>query len=260
MQSRVTAPKLRAMKEMGEKIVVLTAYDYPVGRLADQAGVDVLLVGDSIGMVVFGLENTLPVTMEMMLPHTVAVARAATRALVVGDMPFLSYQVSMEEAIRNAGRFVQEAGAQAVKLEGGSTVAPIVERLTSIGIPVMGHLGMTPQSVHAFGGHTRQGKKESAAIRIREDALRLQDAGAFAVVLELVPSELAAEITEELSIPTIGIGAGPRCDGQVQVVHDLLNLYDKFVPKHAKQYAKLWDQIGDALKTYTEEVRTGVFP
>ncbi|HOM70835.1 MAG TPA: 3-methyl-2-oxobutanoate hydroxymethyltransferase [Armatimonadota bacterium] len=260
MVSKVTAPHLRKMKAEGEKIVMLTAYDYPTGKIADQAGVDVILVGDSLGEVVLGFESTLPVTMDMMIHHTSAVVRGASRALVVADMPFLSYQVSVEDAVRNAGRFLQEAGAQAVKLEGAGPVIPVVERLTQIGIPVMGHLGMTPQSEHQFGGRRIHGKEKAEAIHIQEDARALQDAGAFAVVLELIPHELARQITEDLSIPTIGIGAGPYCDGQVLVTHDMIGLYDRFVPKHAKQYVKLWELIQDAFRSYADEVRSGVFP
>lgn len=259
-ESSVTAPMLRQMKARSEKIAMMTAYDYPTGRLVDDAGIDVALVGDSLGMVVLGFESTLPVTMEMMLHHTAAVVRGVKRALVVADMPFMSYQVSIEEAVRNAGRFVQEAGAQAVKIEGGAAIVPTVERITMLGIPVMGHLGMTPQSVHSFGGYRVQGRDEAVALRLQEDAKALQDAGVFAIVLELVPADLAKKITEDLSIPTIGIGAGPDCDGQVQIIHDAIGLYEKFVPKHAKQYAQLWNQVVEALKTYADEVRSGDFP
>lgn len=258
--SRVTAPTLKQMKARGEKITVMTAYDYPTSALVDEAGIDVALVGDSLGMVVLGFESTLPVTMEVMLHHTAAVVRGAKRSLVVADMPFMSYQTSVEDAVRNAGRFLQEAGAQAIKLEGGAAVAPTIQRITGFGIPVMGHLGLTPQSVHQFGGYRVQGRDEAVALRIQEDAMALQDAGVFALVLELVPDELAGRITQNLSIPTIGIGAGPACDGQVQVIHDVLGLYPQFVPKHAKQYVRLWDQTLDALKNYANEVRSGEFP
>lgn len=260
MISKVTAPLLRAMKERKEKITVLTAYDYPTGKLLDEAGIDVALVGDSLGMVVLGYDNTLSVTMEDMLHHTAAVARGVERALIVADMPFMSYQITVEDAIRNAGRFIQEAGAHAVKIEGGKAMAPTIERIVSLGIPVMAHLGFTPQSIHQFGGAKLQGKEEAAALRMQEDARAVQEAGAFAVVLELIPHDLAARITHDLTIPTIGIGAGPECDGQVQVAHDAIGLYDKFTPKHAKQYVKLWDQILEAYKTYAEEVRSGAFP
>ena len=260
VEPRVTAPILKEMKSRGEKITALTAYDYPTARLLDEAGIDIAMVGDSVGMVVLGFDSTLPVTMDIMIHHTAAVARAVKRALVVADMPFMSWHASTDNAVRNAGRFLQEAGAQAVKIEGGAPVAETVRHITNLGIPVMGHLGMTPQSVHQFGGYRMQGREEAAALRIEEDAKMLQDAGIFALVLELVPADLARRITQDLSIPTIGIGAGPDCDGQVQVVHDILGLYDKFVPKHAKQYAKLWDAIREALSSYAAEVRSGTFP
>jgi 3-methyl-2-oxobutanoate hydroxymethyltransferase len=260
VEPRVTAPILKEMKSRGEKITALTAYDYPTARLLDEAGIDIAMVGDSVGMVVLGFDSTLPVTMDIMIHHTAAVARAVKRALVVADMPFMSWHASTDNAVRNAGRFLQEAGAQAVKIEGGAPVAETVRHITDLGIPVMGHLGMTPQSVHQFGGYRMQGREEAAALRIEEDAKMLQDAGIFALVLELVPADLARRITQDLSIPTIGIGAGPDCDGQVQVVHDILGLYDKFVPKHAKQYAKLWDAIREALSSYAAEVRSGTFP
>jgi len=260
VEPRVTAPILKEMKSRGEKITALTAYDYPTARLLDEAGIDIAMVGDSVGMVVLGFDSTLPVTMDIMIHHTAAVARAVKRALVVADMPFMSWHASTDNAVRNAGRFLQEAGAQAVKIEGGAPVAETVRHITDLGIPVMGHLGMTPQSVHQFGGYRMQGREEAAALRIEEDAKMLQDAGIFALVLELVPADLARRITQDLSIPTIGIGAGPDCDGQVQVVHDILGLYDKFVPKHTKQYAKLWDAIREALSSYAAEVRSGTFP
>lgn len=259
-EKRITAPDIGAMKARGEKIAVLTAYDYPTGRLIDEAGIDVALVGDSLGMVVLGFDSTLPVTMDMMIHHTQAVARGCKRALIVGDMPFMSYQTGVDDAVRNAGRFVQEAGAGAVKLEGGRRVAEIVEQIVSAGIPVMCHLGMTPQSIHQYGGYTRQGKDEAAAAEIVEDARILQQAGAFSVVLEHVPHSLASQVTRALEIPTIGIGAGPDCDGQVLVTHDVLGFYDRFVPPFAKQYANLWETAKQALAQYREEVRTGVFP
>lgn len=260
METKITTHVLKDMKARGEKITVLTAYDYPTGKIADESGIDIILVGDSLGEVVLGFDSTLPVTMDMMLHHTAAVARGVERALIVGDMPFMSYQASVDEAVLNAGCFLQEAGAHAVKIEGGTPVIPVVQRLTSIGIPVMGHLGMTPQSEHQLGGRRIQGREEAAAMRIREDAVALQDAGAFAVVLELIPAELASQISQELTIPTIGIGAGPNCDGQVLVTADLLGLYDRFVPKHAKQYLKLWEEIRGAFKSYADEVRAGKFP
>lgn len=259
MQSRITAPQIREMKLRNEKITMLTAYDYPTARILDDAGIEIALVGDSLGMAVLGFENTLPVTMEMMLHHTSAVVRGTKRALVLADMPFMSYHASEEEAIRNAGRLLQEAGAQAVKIEGGSAIAPTVHRITSLGIPVMGHVGMTPQAVHQFGGFRLQGKDQAHALQIEEDALAIQEAGAFAVVLELIDHELAKRITEKLDIPTIGIGAGPHCDGQVQVVNDIIGLYDQFVPKHARQYVDVKAQITEAIKSYSQEVKSGSF-
>lgn len=255
----VTVATLRDMKAAGEPIVMITAYDAPGARLVDAAGADVILVGDSLGMVVLGHGSTLPVTMDDMLRHTAAVVRGADRPLVVGDMPFMSYQLSADDAVRNAGRFLAEAGAGAVKLEGGAPVAPVVARMVDAGIPVMGHLGLTPQSVNAFGGYRVQARDAAAAERLVADALSLEAAGAFAVVLELVPAEVAALVTEELSIPTIGIGAGAGCDGQVQVFHDLLGLGD-FVPRHAKRYAHLGDAVVKAVAAYAADVRQGAFP
>lgn len=257
---KITAPSLMDMKARGEKISVLTAYDYAWGRLIDEAGIDIALVGDSLGMVVLGYENTLQVTMDDMVRHTAAVARGAKTALVVADMPFMSYQVSVEEAVRNAGRLVQEAGAQAVKLEGGDHAASAIRRIVDIGIPVMGHVGMTPQSVHQMGGFKMQGKDAENAARIRAEALALQEAGAFAVVLESIPSALAKEITQSLVIPTIGIGAGPDCDGFVLVTSDLLGIYDKFVPSFVKQYANLWQVTLDAFKAYNSDVKECRYP
>jgi len=248
------------MKARGEKISVLTAYDYAWGRLIDEAGIDIALVGDSLGMVVLGYENTLQVTMEDMVRHTAAVARGAKKALVVADMPFLSYQVSDEEAVRNAGRLIQEAGAQAVKLEGSDHTARIVRRIVDVGIPVMGHVGMTPQSVHQMGGFKMQGKDAENAERIRAEAMALQQAGAFAVVLEAIPSALAKQVTGDLAIPTIGIGAGPDCDGFVLVTSDMLGIYDKFVPSFVKQYANLWQVTLDAFKAYKADVKDRRYP
>ncbi|MGB9619451.1 MAG: 3-methyl-2-oxobutanoate hydroxymethyltransferase [Armatimonadota bacterium] len=256
----ITAPGLMEMKSRGEKISVLTAYDYAWGRLIDEAGIDVALVGDSLGMVVLGYENTLQVTMEDMIRHTAAVARGAKRAMVVADMPFLSYQVDDDDAVMNAGRLVAQAGAKAVKLEGGAEVAEIVEKIVKIGIPVWGHVGMTPQSVHQLGGYRMQGKDAQNAERIKREARELQEAGACAVVLELIPAELAKEITESLEIPTIGIGAGPHCDGQVLVTHDILGLYDRFVPSFVKQYANLWKITLNAFRAYNRDVKSGKFP
>lgn len=257
---RITTRDIRAMKERGEKIAMLTAYDYSTARLLDEAGVPVLLVGDSLGMVMLGYDSTLPVTMEDMLHHVRAVVRGSKRAHVVADMPFLSYQTSPEDALRNAGRLLQEGGAQSVKLEGGAEMAPTVRRLVSVGIPVMGHLGFTPQSVHQFGGYRVQGRSKEAALRLISDALALEEAGVYAIVLEMVPAHLARLVTERVRVPTIGIGAGPYCDGQVQVVHDMLGLYPDFTPKHAKQYARLGEVIRQAVTAYMEEVRQGAFP
>ena len=259
-RAKRTAPQIVDMKRRGEVIVVVTAYDFPTARLADEAGVEVLLVGDSLGTVVLGYDSTLPVTMEDMLHHTRAVTRARTAALVVGDMPFMSYQVSTEQAIANAGRFIQEAGMHAVKLEGGGPVIEISRRLSEIGIPVMGHLGLTPQSVHTMGGFKVQGKTEAQAARILADAKALQDAGAFSIVLEGVPSQLAARVTNALRIPTIGIGAGPATDAQVLVLHDMLGLTTGKAAKFVKRYANLAEEITRAATSYADEVREGKFP
>lgn len=259
-KNAVTTASLLQNKQKREKITALTAYDYSTARLLDEAGVDIALVGDSLGMVVLGYETTLPVTMEEMLHHTSAVVRGVKRAMVVGDMPFMSYQISAEEAVANAGRFLQEAGAHAVKLEGGCSAAPTISRIVDAGVPVMGHLGYTPQSVHKFGGPKVQGRSESAAESLLADAKGLEEAGVFAIVLELVPTELAGRITEAVGVPTIGIGAGPLCDGQVQVSNDLLGLYGEFHPKHAKKYAHLSDVISEAFKSYVEDVTAGRFP
>jgi 3-methyl-2-oxobutanoate hydroxymethyltransferase len=239
---------------------MLAAYDATMARLLDRAGIDVLLVGDSLGTVILGCDTTLPVTLEAILHHTRAVKNGAARALIVADMPFLTYQVSVAEALRNAGRLLQEGGAAAVKMEGGAAIAETVERLVAIGIPVMGHLGLTPQSVHQLGGFRSYGKRPEEAEKLAEDARRLERAGAFAVVLESVPSALAAAVTAELKIPTIGIGAGPDCDGQVLVSYDAFGLFDTFVPKFVKQYAKLADTITQATKDYIADVQGGRFP
>lgn len=248
------------MKQNGEKIVMLTAYDYSTAKLVDQVGVPLILVGDSLGMVVLGYESTIPVTMEVMLHHTKAVVRGTEQALVVGDMPFMTYHVSVEDALRNAARFIQEGGCQAVKLEGGVTVAEKAKRIVECGIPVMGHIGLTPQSINQFGGHRAQGKTPEAAVKIIEDAKALEQAGVFSIVLETVPAPLAGLITQKVSVPTIGIGAGPQCDGQVQVINDLLGSFTDFVPRHAKQYARLADIISGAVTEYYNEVRAGDFP
>lgn len=257
---RVTINQIKEMKQKGEKIAMLTAYDYVTAKIIDGAGLPLILVGDSLGTVVLGYDSTIPVTLEVMLHHTRAVVRGVKNALVIGDMPFMSYQISTEEAIRNAGRFLQEAGCQAVKLEGGVTVADKVKRIVDCGIPVMGHIGLTPQSINQLGGHRIQGRTPEAAARLLEDARALDKAGAFAVVLETVPAPLASLISKKISIPTIGIGAGAGCDGQVQVINDILGSYTDFVPKHAKQYAKVADIMANAIAQYFSEVKTVKFP
>ncbi len=257
---KVRVPDLVLMKERGERIVMLTAYDATMARLFDRAGVDLLLVGDSLGNVILGLDTTIPVTLDAMIHHTRAVTRGTNRALVVADMPFLTYQVSPEQAMQNAARLFQEGGAAAVKLEGGSPVAKTVRRLTQAGLPVMGHLGLTPQYVHHLGGMRQQARNDEAAQELIADALALEDAGAFALVLEAVPDSVAEIATSRLKIPTIGIGAGPHCDGQVLVSYDLLGLFDKFVPPFVKQYAQVGQQILNAVSHYSEDVRQGVFP
>jgi len=257
---RVSINAIKEMKAKKEKIVMLTSYDYSTAKLVDEAGIPLILVGDSLGMVILGYDSTIPVTMDDMIHHTKAVVRGTKQAMVIGDMPFMTYQISAESALRNAARFMQEGGSQAVKLEGGVTVAETVKRIVDCGIPVMGHIGLTPQSVHQFGGHRVQGKTPEAAERLLQDARALEQAGAFAVVLELVPAPLSKLITQKIGIPTIGIGAGPDCDGQVQVISDLLGLFSDFVPKHAKQYAKLAGSIKTALASYMDEVKAGQFP
>ena len=257
---RVTINQIKEMKQKGEKISMLTAYDYSTAKIVDEAGVPLILVGDSLGMVVLGYESTIPVTMDEMIHHTKAVVRGTKQAMVIGDMPFMTYHVSVDDALRNAARFIQEAGAQAIKLEGGITVAPKVKRLVECGIPVQGHIGLTPQSIHQFGGYKVQGKTPEAAVRMLEDARVLEEAGAFAIVLETVPVPLATLITQKVSIPTIGIGAGIGCDGQVQVINDVLGSFADFVPKHAKQYARLTDVIRAAVTEYHDEVKAGSFP
>jgi 3-methyl-2-oxobutanoate hydroxymethyltransferase len=248
------------MKRRSERIPILTAYDYTTAKVLDEAGVPLILVGDSLGHVVLGYDSTIPVTLEDMLHHTRAVVRGAKRALVATDMPFLTYHLDERQALHNVGRCLQEAGAQAVKLEGGGRMAATVLRLTQNGIPVMGHLGLTPQSIHQLGGYRVQGKTPQAAAQLLADALALEEAGAFCVVLELVPAPLARLITGRLGIPTIGIGSGPSCDGQVQVLHDMLGLFTDFVPKHTKRYAELAGVIRGAVEQYMGEVRAGEFP
>ncbi len=255
----MTIPEFQQYKRDQKKLIVVTAYDALFARIVEQAGIEAILVGDSLGVVVQGKANTLSVTMEDMLYHTKLVAGAAQRVFVIGDMPFMSYQASQEDALRNAGRFLQ-AGAQAIKLEGGAAVADRVAAMTGIGIPVMGHLGMTPQSVHRFGGYKVQGRESGHALALLNDAKTLEAAGAFAIVLEAIPAELAKTITEQLTIPTIGIGAGPHCDGQVLVLYDLLGLFDEFVPKFVKPYAHLKADALQALRRYKEEVEQGKFP
>ncbi|MEK7787109.1 MAG: 3-methyl-2-oxobutanoate hydroxymethyltransferase [Chloroflexota bacterium] len=255
----MTIPEFQQHKRDNKKLIVVTAYDALFARIVEQAGIQAILVGDSLGVVVQGKANTLSVTMDEMLYHTKLVAGAAQHALVIGDMPFMSYQAGHEDALRNAGRFLQ-AGAHAVKLEGGAVMADRVAAMTSVGIPVMGHLGMTPQSVHRYGGYKVQGKKSDRAQALLSDAKALEAAGAFAVVLEAMPVKLAKTITEQLTIPTIGIGAGPHCDGQVLVLYDLLGLFDEFVPKFVKPYAHLKADALQALRRYKEEVEQGKFP
>ncbi|HBX22879.1 MAG TPA: 3-methyl-2-oxobutanoate hydroxymethyltransferase [Desulfotomaculum sp.] len=257
---RVTTATFRKYRAEGKKITMLTAYDYPTARLVDDAGIDAILVGDSLGNAVLGYGSTIPVTMDDMVHHVKAVVRGVQRAMVVADMPFLSYHISKKEALRNAGRFLQEAGAQAVKLEGGTEVAKSVQKITEAGIPVMGHLGLTPQSVHQLGGYRVQGKDEAAAKKLLQDAKALEEAGAFAVVLECVPVPLARLVTESIGIPTIGIGAGPDCSGQVLVIHDMLGYYGQFAPKFVKRYANLHENIMQGLQEYRCEVENGAFP
>lgn len=259
-RKKVTTRTFRDKKERGEPITMLTAYDYPTAAAMDQAGIDSILVGDSLGMVVLGYENTLPVTMEEMLHHCRAVARGAKMALLVGDMPFMSYQVSVEEAVRNAGRFLQQGNMDAVKLEGGRERAEAIRAITGAGIPVMGHLGLTPQSVHQLGGFRAQGKTATAAKRLLEDALLLEEAGCFSLVLESVPARLAELLSQRLHIPTIGIGAGVGCDGQVLVTHDLLGLFDRFTPRFVKKYASFHAEMQRAFGEYIEDVQAKAFP
>ena len=259
-RKKVTTHTLRLHKQKGEIISMLTAYDYPTALAIDQAGIDAILVGDSLGMVVLGYQNTLPVTMDEMLHHCKAVARGAQYALLIGDMPFLSYQISTTEAVRNAGRFLQEAGMDAVKLEGGRERLDAIRAIVSTGIPVMGHIGLTPQSVHQLGGFRPQGREAAAAQRLVEDAQLLQDAGCFSIVLESLPTRLAQLISGRLDIPTIGIGAGVGCDGQVLVTHDLLGLFERFTPRFVKKYADLHAEMARAFTAYRLDVEEGIFP
>ena len=239
---------------------MITAYDYPFAKIVDEAGIDGIIVGDSVGMVVQGLENTLPVTMDEMIYHTKIVARAVQNTMVIGDLPFMSYQTGISEAVGNAGRFLKEAGAAAVKIEGGAEVAEHIRALTRSDIPVMAHIGLTPQSIHRMGGYKVQGKTEESAQKLLKEAHMAEDAGAFSLLIEAVPAGLAARITEELSIPTIGIGAGPHCDGQVLVLHDVIGLFERFLPKFAKRYANLQEEASRAIRLYKEEIESGIFP
>ncbi len=259
MRKKTTIPDILQMKQEGRRITVLTAYDFPFARLVDGGGVDLILVGDSAGVVVAGHDTTLPVTMDEMIYHVKAVRRAEPKALVVADMPFMSCQTGIEDACRNCGRMIKEGGAEAVKIEGGTNMAHVIRAVASIDIPVMGHIGLTPQSIHRMGGYKVQGRKDQGE-RIVEDALAVEAAGAFSVVLEGIPSRLAARISAELSIPTIGIGAGPACDGQVLVIHDILGLCEKYSPKFVKRYADLGPVISEAVRQYVSEVRSGEFP
>jgi 3-methyl-2-oxobutanoate hydroxymethyltransferase len=259
-RKKVTIPHMQAKKQRGEPITMITAYDYPGALAVDEAGVDLILVGDSLGMVVLGYESTVPVTMDEMLIHTAAVKRGTKFAHIIGDMPFMSYQVDVKEAVRNAGRFMKEAGADSIKLEGGQEMAATVKAIVDAGIPVMGHIGLTPQSVSKLGGYRVQGKTRSGARKLLEDALALQVAGAYAIVLETTPDRVSEFVSKHLSIPTIGIGAGVGCDGQVLVFHDLLGYFDRFSPKHNKRYAQIRTTIVDAVKQYVQEVNTRAFP
>ena len=260
MAAKITILDLKEMKERGEKITMLTAYDYPTARILDQCGIEVLLIGDSVGNAMMGLENTLPVTVDEMIYHTKAVVRGRKRALVVADMPFMSYQVSVEQAKREAGRMIKEGGAEAVKLEGGEVMEDVIKAICDIDIPVMGHIGLTPQSVHRMGGYKVQGREERQRKKLLADGRAVERAGAFCVVLEAIPATLAAEITQALHIPTIGIGAGVNCDGQVLVIHDLLGISGAFRPKFVKQYANLETAITKAVTTYLSEVKKKRFP
>jgi len=257
---RTSIIRIREMKQKGEKITMLTAYDYSTAMIVEEVGIPLILVGDSLGMTMLGYETPIPVTMEDMLMHVKAVVRGTKNALIVGDMPFMTYHVSTEQAVTNAGRFLQEGGCQSVKLEGGVNVAERIKRIVDSGIPVCGHIGLTPQSLNQLGGYRIQGRNKEAAIKVIKDAEAVEQAGAYAVVLETVPAALAALISKRLAIPTIGIGAGAGCDGQVQVIHDILGLYPNFVPKHAKQYANVHDVEKNAIANYMSEVKSGAFP
>jgi len=260
MEQKLTVPDIKARKNSDEKISMLTAYDYPWALLVDQAGIDIILVGDSLGMVVLGYKDTVSVTMDEMIHHTKAVSGVVKRAVVVGDMPFGSYNVSREKAVENANRFMKEGRADCIKLEGGKTMAPVTEAIVKAGIPVQGHIGLTPQTASALGGFKVQGKSAEAARALIDDAKALEDAGCFSMVLEAIPSAIAAMITEAVSIPTIGIGAGVDCDGQVLVTHDMVGLFDRFTPKFVKQYTKISDVISSAIAEFKTDVENGKFP
>ncbi len=259
-RKKVTVTSFVKKKKRGDKIAMLSVYEYITAALADRAGVDAVLVGDTLGMVMLGYETTLPVTMEEMLCHVKAAARARPKALLIADMPFLSFQVSPEHAVMNAGRMLKEGGAEAVKIEGGRCMADTVEALTAARIPVMGHVGLTPQAVHRFGGYRVQGRNESSARAILDDAVAIEEAGCFSIVLEGIPNNLAKEITERVSVPTIGIGAGPHCDGQVLVGHDLLGLFEGYIPRFVRRYADLKSAVLEAFARYVEDVKKGEFP
>jgi 3-methyl-2-oxobutanoate hydroxymethyltransferase len=258
--ARLTSTEFRGMKRRGERIVMLTAYDHATARILDAAGIPALLVGDSLGTTVLGYDTTIPVTLDDIVHHTRAVVRGTQRALVIADLPFMTYHPNRDDALRNAARLLQEGGAQAIKLEGGAPVVETVRRLVEAGVPVQGHLGLTPQSVHQLGGYRRQGRTDQAARKLLDDARSLEQAGAFSIVLELIPAALAATVTRELSIPTIGIGAGPECDGQVQVINDILGMNPDFHPRHARLYVNLADVIHTAVSQYATDVREGNFP
>jgi len=260
MSEKITVSNFRESKRTGRKITMLTAYDYPTAKIIDQSGIDAILVGDSLGMVVLGYEDTTRVTMEDMVHHTKAVVRGAKRAMVVADMPFLSYHMGIYESVRNAGRLVNEAGCKAIKLEGGEEVVEDIKAIIRAGIPVMGHLGYTPQSINVFGGHKAQGKTFETAKKIYRDALLLQEAGVFAIVLECVPYKLAQFITEKLEVPTIGIGSGAMCDGQVLVIHDIIGMFRDFIPKHTKRYSDVGEVLENSVKSYIKDITEGVFP
>jgi 3-methyl-2-oxobutanoate hydroxymethyltransferase len=259
-RKKITTKSLLEMKQQGRKVAALTAYDFLMAQTLDRAGIDVILVGDSVGMVMQGLETTVTVTLEHMLYHAALVSRGVDRALVVGDLPFMTYQVNRDEALRNSARMVKESHVEAVKLEGGEMICPTVQRLVEVGIPVMGHLGLTPQSIHKFGSYQVRATTDEEADTLRHDARALQDAGVFAIVLEKIPASLAAEMSAELTVPVIGIGAGLGCDGQILVSHDMLGLYTRFHPRFVRRYAQLGEEMHAAFKHYAEDVREGLFP